>query len=162
MKRYFLLSTALLFNLYALAQNGAPTLTLDNEQIISINNIVEEIRNDTNKYRKVEKIKNKEGFNRGFFLDGELVLIKHSYKDTITEKSAEFYFQNGKLIYSQKLWLDIKTNDTLEYERYYLTNERLIAWFKFGQSVARSSVAFKKVAYKIRDYLGDLKLEYVK
>ncbi|HLG35340.1 MAG TPA: hypothetical protein VI757_10700, partial [Bacteroidia bacterium] len=65
-------------------------------------------------------------------------------------------------IYSQKVWTDIKTKDTLDYERFYLANERLIAWFKFAQPIERASEPFRKISVKMRDYIGDLKREYTK
>jgi hypothetical protein len=142
------------------APSGA--LSIDDEQIHSVNKIVDEIRSGIKQYRKVEKVKNKTGFNCGYFKGSDLMLIQSWYKDTITEKNTEWYFQNGKFIYSRKLWTDIKTKDTLEYERYYLSNEKLIAWFKFDKPVDKKSEPFRKVSIKLRDYVGDLKLEYVK
>ena len=81
------------------------------------------------------------------------------YKETATEKVGEWYFKNGKFIYSIKLWTDVKTKDTIDYERFYLSNERLIAWYKFNTSVDRNTVAFKKLNYMMRDYIADLRRE---
>ena len=166
MKKYFcVLSLGLIAVIRINAQvmtNTLPTLTLQDVQIVSINNAVEQIKAGMNSYRKVEKFKNNTGYDNGYFKENKLQLIKVLYKDTITEKNVEWYFNNGLLIYSMQLWIDVKTKDTLDYERYYLSNERFIAWFKFDKPVERNSVVFKKLAYRMRDYIGDLKLEYIK
>lgn len=162
-KLFYGLITILLFNQYSHAQSmNAPTLTMDDAQIIAINKMVDEIKSGMNTFKKVEKVKNKTGYNHGYFKDGGLQLIRAYYKDTITEKNVDWYFKKGQLVFSMKVWTDVKTKDTLDYERFFLSNERLIAWFKFDQSVDRSKEGFRKVSAKMRDYIGDLKLEYVK
>jgi hypothetical protein len=162
MKSFLFFLTAI-FSLNALAQDNAlPTPPIYDEQILSINREVEAIKSGMKQYRKTEKVRNETGYNCGYFKEGDLVLIQSYYKDTVTEKKTEWYFQKGMFIYSQKLWTDIKSKDTLDYERYYLSNEKLIAWFKFGNEVDKKSEPFRKISIKLRDYVGDLKLEYVK
>ena len=167
MNKYFVLLTIALnvhsgINAQSMTESApAQALSLQDGQIIAINKMVEEIKSRMSTFKIVEKFKSSTGYDIGYFKAGELQLITVYYKDTVTEKNFICYFQNGQLIYSVKLWTDIKTKDTLDYERYYLRNERFIAWFKFENSVERNSVAFKKLAHRMRDYIGDLKLEYM-
>ena len=128
-------------------------------EIAVIDKIKDEIKNNSNDFKKVEKLKDTTGYRNAYFKGKKLQLISAYYKDTSTIKKVDWYFQKGLLIFSEKLWTDRKTNDTLDYEKYYLSNERLIAWFKFDTPVERKSVAFKKVDYKMRDYIKDLKLD---
>lgn len=137
-----------------------PTLQKGDPQIIAIDKTVGEIKNSINSFRKVERKADSTGYDRGYFLKDELQMVATYYKDTATEKHGEWYFQNGKFIYSMELWLDVKTKDTIDYERFYLSNEHLIAWFKFDQSVDRNTVAFKKLNVRMSDYIAVLKREY--
>lgn len=159
MKKYFLvIVTTLLFTESIYSQSA----TVPDEVLSGIDEVKEVIKKNIGSYQKKEKFKNSTGYNRAYFKGQELQLISVYYKDTITEKNVEWYFQHEKLIYSQQLWTDIKTKDTLDYERFYLNNERLIAWLKFNKKVDTASEAFRKVATKMRDYIGDLKLDNMK
>src|SRR5258706_4388733 len=128
-------------------------------QLTAIDKIKDEIKNSINSYQKKEKSKDSTGYRNSYFNKGELQMAVTYYKDTATEKLGEWYFQDGKFIFSLKLWADVKTKDTIDYERVYLSNERLIAWFKFDSPVDKNTVAFKKLNYMMRDYIEDLKRE---
>ena len=138
----------------------APTLQLSDAPIIAIDKTVDEIKSGINSFRKVERKADSTGYDRGYFLKDELQMVATYYKDTATEKHGEWYFQNGKFIFSMELWIDVKTKDTIDYERFYLRNERLIAWFKFDQPVDRNTVVFKKLNFRMNDYIAVLKREY--
>lgn len=162
MKKYFIaIITVLLFSQSIFAQRINPfageTAAASLEQLTAIEKIKDEIKNSISSYQKKEKFKDATGYRYAYFKGSELQVVAAFYKDTSTEKHVDWYFQNGQLIYSVQLWTDIKTKDTLDYERYYLTNERLIAWFKFDKQVDRNTVVFKKLNYRMRDYVGELK-----
>ena len=124
-----------------------------------IDKMAAEIKNNIGQYQKKEWSKDSTGYRCSYFNNGELQMAVTYYKDTATEKVGEWYFKNGKFIYSIKLWTDVKTKDTIDYERFYLSDERLIAWYKFNTSVDRNTVAFKKLNYMMRDYIADLRRE---
>jgi hypothetical protein len=158
MKKFFILITLFFVrNIYA---QMAPTLEKSDPQIIAIDKTVGDIKNNINSFRKVERKADSTGYDRGYFLKSELQMVATYYKDTATEKHGEWYFENGQFIYSTELWLDVKTKDTIDYERFYLRNEHLIAWFKFDQPVDRNTVVFKKLNVRMSDYIAVLKKEY--
>ena len=158
MKKYLVTPLLILFTLSMDAQTyNAPAQ--NNVQPSDIDKVTAEIKNNISSYQTKEKYKDSTGYHRTYFDKGLLQMVVTYYKDTATEKRSEWYFQNGKFIYSLKLWTDVKTKDTLDYERFYLSNERLIAWFKFDTPVDRNTVAFKKLNFRMRDYIGALKLE---
>ena len=127
------------------------------EQLDAIDKAAEEIKNNIGSYQKKEKFKDSTGYRSAYYNGKELQLVSSFYHDTVTEKHVDWYFQNSRLIFSVQLWIDKKTKDTLDYERYYLSNEQLIAWFKFNQLVERNTVLFKKLNYRMQDYIYDLK-----
>ncbi|MBK5284958.1 MAG: hypothetical protein JJE25_06115 [Bacteroidia bacterium] len=162
MKEYFLVIIAGLFfsqgiysqSLYRPAESATQQPFV---QMGAIDKVKEEIKNNIDSYQKKEKSKDTTGYRNAYFKGSELQLVSAYYKDTATEKHVEWYFQNGQFIFSVQLWIDKKNNDTLDYQRYYLANERLIAWLKFDKPVDRNSVIFKKLNYRMRDYIGELK-----
>lgn len=151
---------AIVFLVMSIDAQQSSTLQKDDPQIMAIDKTKDEIKGNINSYKQVERKADSTGYDRGYFLKDELQLVTTYYKDTATEKHAEWYFQNGQFIFSMELWLDVKTKDTIDYERFYLSNERLIAWFKFDQPVDRNAVVFKKLNVRMSDYVAVLKKEY--
>ena len=158
MKKHIITLVTLFFTMGVLAQSLS-TIQKDDPQLAAIDKLKDDINNNLSSFKKVERFNDKTGYHRIYYLENELQLVSILYRDTITEKTAEWYFQRGQLIYYWQLWKDIKTNDTLDYERFYLRNERLIAWLKFDNSVDRNSVVFKKLNFRMRDYIADLRRE---
>jgi hypothetical protein len=159
MKKYFVIAISIFFFRGEIfAQYSNPPLE-NTEQLSAIDKTTAEIKNNIGNYQKKEWSKDSTGYRNSYFNNGELQMAVTYYKDTATEKRGEWYFQDGKFIFSMKLWTDVKTKDTLDYERFYLSNEHLIAWFKFDTPVDRNTVAFKKLNYMMRDYIADLKRE---
>src|ERR1044072_7858362 len=158
MKKYFIILVILFLSARISAQQYNPASQSD-VQPASIDKITAEIKNNLSTYQAKEKHRDSTGYQSAYLKNGVLQMVVTYYKDTATEKRGEWYFQDGKFIYSSKLWTDVKTKDTLDYERFYLSNERLIAWFKFDTPVDRNTVAFKKLNFRMRDYIAALKLE---
>jgi len=162
MKEYFLIIVTCLFfcqcvysqSLYRPAEAATQQPVV---QMGAIDKLKEEIKNNIESFQKKEKFKDTTGYRNAYYKGNELQLISAYYKDTATEKHVDWYFQNGQFIFSVQLWTDKKSKDTLDYQRYYLTNERLIAWLKYDKPVDRNSVIFKKLNYRMRDYIGELK-----
>lgn len=158
-----ILTSALLFHqsIYSqdISQYNSARTPQPVQEITSINKIKDEIKSNINDFKKVQKANDTTGYRNAYFKGKKLQLVSAYYRDTSTVKLVDWYFQKGQLIFSEQLWTDVKTKDTLNRERFYLQNERLIAWFKFDQPVDRKSVAFKKVDSKMRDYIKDLKLD---
>lgn len=159
MKKYFFLIAILFFASSIRAQDANPVSLQIDGRVAAIDRVAEGIKNNISSYQKKEWSKDSTGYRCSYFNGGELQMAVTYYKDTATEKRGEWYFQDGKFIFSLKLWTDVKTKDTIDYERFYLSNERLIAWFKFDMSVDKNTVAFKKLNYMMRDYIADLKRE---
>jgi hypothetical protein len=157
-KKNIIILTILFFSLSIHAQDVNPPVQND-ERITAIDKIAAEIKNNISSYQKKEWSKDSTGYRHSYFNNGELQMAVTYYKDSATEKRGEWYFQNGKFIFSLKLWTDVKTKDTIDYERFYLSNEHLIAWFKFDTPIDRNTVAFKKLNFMMRDYIADLKRE---
>lgn len=158
MKKYFITTLLILFALSIYAQDtNAPGQ--NNEQLAAIDKITTEIKNNISIYQKKEKYRDSTGYHNAYLNNGVLQMVVTYYKDTATEKRSEWYFQDGKFIYELKLWTDVKTKDTLDHQRFYLSNERLIAWFRFDTPVDRNTVVFKKLNYRMRDYIAALKFE---
>lgn len=159
MKKYFLtIISIFLFALNIYGQEASPLVQQD-ERLAAIDKIASEIKSNIGSYQEKEWSKDATGYRRSYFNNGELQMAVTFYKDTATEKRGEWYFQNGKFIFSLKLWTDVKTKDTIDYERFYLSNEHLIGWYKFNAPVDRNTVAFKKLNFMMRDYIEDLKRE---
>ena len=71
-KKYFLLTAVLLWSCFLFAQDeGVPSLTLQDEQVIAVNKIVEEIKAGIPGYQKKEKFKDASGFRNAFFAGSE-------------------------------------------------------------------------------------------
>lgn len=159
LKKYFISALSILFFSFSTCAQEIYSSIQNDERLPGIDKITSEIKSNINSYQKKEKYRDSTGYQNAYFNAGVLQLVVTYYKDTATEKRGEWYFQDGKFIYSLKLWTDVKTNDTLDYERFYLSNERLIAWFKFDTPVDKNTVAFKKLNFRMRDYIAALKFE---
>ena len=157
-KKYFIVAAILFFASSVRAQD-VNTVPQNDTRIPDIDKLASEIKSNISSYQKKEWSKDSTGYRHSYFNNGELVMAVTYYKDTATEKHGEWYFKDGKFIFSMKLWTDVKTKDTIDYERFYLSNERLIAWYKFNISVDRNTVAYKKLNYMMRDYIADLRRE---
>src|SRR5688572_16599375 len=130
MKKYFIIIVSVLFFRGEISAQDINPSAQNDERVTAIDKITTEIKNNISSYQKKEKYRDSTGYHNTYFKEGVLQMVITYYKDTATEKRSEWYFQDGKFIYSLKLWTDVKTNDTLDYERFYLSNERLIAWLK--------------------------------
>jgi hypothetical protein len=155
--KYFIASIVTLFFIEGVYAQDVPQQ--NDARIAAIDKIKDEIKNKIDSYQKKEKYKDSTGYRNAYYNGDELQLAVTYYKDSASEKHGEWYFQNGQFIFSVKLWTDVKTKDTIDYERFYLINERLYAWFKFDNPIDRNTVVFKKLNFRMRDYIADLKLE---
>ena len=146
MKKYFLT----IITSFAITQGVHSQIA--QQQIAYIEKETKEIKNNITKYQKIEKQDSLGNSNCIYKNNGELKLKKVYYQDTDANKNVEWYFANGELIYSQKIWTDKKTNNVIENEKCYLNNNHLIEWTKNGKSVDSTSEEFKRVSADLPAY----------
>jgi hypothetical protein len=159
MKKYFIAIVSIFLFIADIYAQGENSSVQTDERLAAIDKIASEIKSNMSRYKITEKHRDSTGYHNAYYKKDDLQMVVTYYKDTATEKRGEWYFYKGKFIYSLKLWTDVKTKDTLDYERFYLSNERLIAWFKFETPMDNNTVVFKKLNYRMRDYIADLKRE---
>ena len=135
----------------------------DEEQIAFIDKMKQEIKNNVNSYTKTEKVKDSTGYRYVYTKGNDLQLVTVYYKNINNiDKSVEWYFHNGQLFYSEKVWTNRTTEKVVENEKFYLNNEQLFAWFQDGKWKDVTSPAFKKMADDLAAYAAKLKEDSLK
>lgn len=146
MKKYILI----IVTSFAISQS-AYSQTND-QRIENIEKTIKEIKNNLNKYQKVEKLNDNNGIKYVYKDGNELKIISLVVNDSETNKSVEWYFANGQLIYSQQIWIDQKSNEIIDNEKCYLISGQLIAWTKNNKTVDTTTEEFKKVNSELQAY----------
>jgi len=128
-----------------------------NQQITDIDKARREIKNNIQNFQKIEKIRDSTGSRYVYFKEKELQLITVFCEDKNIDKSVEWYFSNGQLIYSEQIWTDTKSSKTIDNEKFYLSNGHLIAWTKENNPVDNTSQEFKDVDVQLFTYAEKIK-----
>jgi hypothetical protein len=125
----------------------------DQQLMLSIDNVRIGIKNNIASLTKVEKFKDSTGYRYAYFKEKDLQLITVYFKDQNIDKNVEWYFSNGKLIYSEQTWINTELGQIVDNEKYYLDDNRLIAWVKTDKSlVDKTSHEFIEVDSKLPVY----------
>jgi hypothetical protein len=99
------------------------------------------IKSNIDKYTKTAATYDTSGY-RYVYKDGNKVcMIMVDYRDmrvpgTYIDKKVEWYFSNDQLIYSQQVWVDLKTNEIVDNEKFYLNNNHLFSWIQTDNTAA--------------------------
>ena len=137
MKNYF----SILILSFALTQSVFAQT--DKKQIIDIEKAIQDIKNNIGSFQKIEKYNDNSGHKYYFVKDKQLQLVTVDFQDDNINKKVEWYFSNGKLIYSEQIWTDTKSKNIIDNERFYLSNDKLISWIKESQAVENNSREFQ-------------------
>jgi hypothetical protein len=126
------------------------------QQITDIDKARQEIRNNIQNFQKIEKVRDSTGSRYVYLKEKELQLITVNYRDKNVDKTVEWYFSNGQLIYSEQVWTEIKSNKTIDNEKFYLSNGHLISWTKEDIIVDNNSQEFMDVDAQLTTYASKL------
>ena len=151
MKKHFFFLLAIFSMMQGFAQS-------DSVRIIDIDKTIQEIKNDTT-IHMVEKAKEQGGgYRHAYIKDKELKRTTVYHRDQNTDKSVEWYFSNGQLIYSEQIWTIIKSQKIVDDEKFYLADGHLFAWIKMnGKYVDKDSKQFKGFEDGLEGYIIKLK-----
>ena len=134
MKKYFfVMATILLFIKGVYSQTNVLDgvyIKSDEEQIVTIDKMVQEIKTNLNSYTKSKAFKDSISSSDFFLQDNELKLVIVKTNDENIEKRVSWYFADGRLIFSEQVWIDNKTNALIDHEEFYQGMGRLLAWIK--------------------------------
>jgi hypothetical protein len=115
------------------------------QKMIGISKITEAIKLNIGTLKKVEIQKDILGYKEAYFKTNSLQLIKVLVKDNGIEKLIEWYYAEGKLIYSEANWTDITTKKAVNKVQCYFDKDHLITWIDFGNKfLDPNSLEFKE------------------
>ncbi len=138
--------------------HGSFTQT-ENQQVFDINQEVQKIKNNIQEFEKIEKFKDSTGYRYVYLKDNEVQIISVLFIDENIHKKVEWYFSNGELIYSEKIWTNIDSNIVIENELCYLGGRKLILWTKGNDVVDDTSKEFKDFESELITYCDKLSKE---
>jgi len=125
---------------------------MDKQQISSIEKEAKEIKGNINKYKKTEKFKDETGNKYVYKHNNELKFVSVYFEDTDANKTVEWYFTNGQLLYSHKVWTDKKTNKVVTNEKCFLHGGHLVGWTKDDNPVEVTSEEFERISQELIAY----------
>ena len=138
MKNYFFFLLACFVFTKSFAQT-------DSIQIVIINKTKQEIKDSVPSYQMLEKATDPSGgYRHAYLKNGTVALTVIYHRDGYIDKNVEWYFSDGKLIYSEQIWTNVKTGEIVDDEKFYLRDGRLFAWIKTNSKfVDKESRQFK-------------------
>jgi hypothetical protein len=107
------------------------------------------------RYEIVEK-SDDAGRKNIYKLNNVLKLITFTVVDKGVNKTVEWYFNEGQLIYTHKVWTDRVSNAVLSSEKCYLINGQVVAYTINEISMDINSDEFKKVSVELPKYALEL------
>ena len=135
----------------------------ETEQLMDIQRMREEIKNNLSTYKKVKEMKDSAGFySYIFYKDKELkakMISTFDPRDGL-KKKVEWYFANGELIHTEQTWREQKSNTLIDNQKFYLGNNQLISWTKMDRPVDKNSKEFKENGKELVEYGKKLIISY--
>ena len=150
MKKYILI----LVTIFAIAQGAFAQV--DKQQLLDIEKISRVIDNSMDSYQKVGKSSSDDSYKYSYKQGNDLKLTIVFQKEGDIDKYVEWYFSDGKLVFSHQTWTNSKTKAVVDDEKFYLSGGNLIAWTKSAQFVDSKSAEFKKTASEIQNYGAEM------
>lgn len=121
-----------------------------------------EIRNNLPSYQKTQVVADKENARNVFKKKNEIILITVKSIDKNIEKKVSWYYDNGKLIFCEQIWLDNSSYVLVDHEKFYIDNGRLISWVKDNTPIDYTSDDFRKIDNWLATYADKLKYDSMK
>jgi hypothetical protein len=159
MKKAILIITILTISSRLLSQIApAPVMDIETE-MQAIDGKVSKMKRSGNVYKKTLKQDSPDG-KKILFLEGqELKILSVTSKEPLLEKSVQWYFDYGKLIFTEVRWTDIKTKEEEQHDQIYLKNEHIIGWKTLKGRVDPDSQKFKDEDKALNEYAQKIKNE---
>jgi hypothetical protein len=108
-------------------------------------------------------MKSEQGIRSAFFENKNLQLIRVKAMDGALEKTTEWYYTDGQLVYCETNWYNPETKTNIFTEKCYLHKRHLIYWSNSrDKTIPSSSDAFKKMDAELFVYGEKIKAEALK
>jgi hypothetical protein len=115
------------------------------------------IKKELSSYKKVIKYKDSTGTRSVFLKNGELKLTRAEQREPTIDRTVEWYFNNGEIIYCEQKWILRSNNSVFNNEKLYLKDGKLLLWVNSeGKTVDPNSGAFKETAFSLINYSKQL------
>jgi hypothetical protein len=132
----------------------------EQEQMITIDKQKTEIKNAINTYRKVVRFKDSLSYKYVYLKNKDLQMVNIWVKTDSLNKDVEWYFVNGKLVYSEQIWKSIKTNKVVDHKQFYLNDDKLFVGIGTnGKRIDPASKEFKEAMEGLAKYAEHLRDE---
>ena len=146
-----------LITLFILFSNGILAQSTEKD-LERIKVTIDQIDNEKSTYKLIEQFKNSEGSRYSYVKNGELKKVSINTQHENLNKKVDWYFDNGKIIYSEQKWVDSE-NKIVNNEKIFLSENQIIAWIKTdGRKVDKESQEFIDAELKLIDYANSLML----
>ena len=146
-----------LITLFILFSNGILAQSTEKD-LERIKVTIDQIDNEKSTYKLIEQFKNSEGSRYSYVKNGELKKVSINTQHENLNKKVDWYFDNGKIIYSEQKWVDSE-NKVVNNEKIFLSENQIIAWIKTdGRKVDKESQEFIDAELKLIDYANSLML----
>ena len=149
-----IISFIVLFTIFSNGMLGQST----EKDLERIKVTIDKIDNEKSTYKLIEQFKNSEGSRYSYVENGELKKVSINTQHGDLNKKVDWYFDNGKIIYSEQKWLDSE-NKIANNEKIFLSENQIVEWIKTdGQKVDKESQEFIDAELKLMDYANSLML----
>jgi hypothetical protein len=149
-----IISFIVLFTIFSNGMLGQST----EKDLERIKVTIDKIDNEKSTYKLIEQFKNSEGSRYSYVENGELKKVSINTQHEDLNKKVDWYFDNGKIIYSEQKWLDSE-NKIVNNEKIFLSENQIVEWIKTdGQKVDKESQEFIDAELKLMGYANSLML----
>lgn len=117
----------------------------------------DEIRQELPTYKRSVKYRDSTGTRTAFIKGNELKLTRAEQREETIDRTVEWYFNNGQIIYCEQKWFLRANGKLFNNERLYLKDGKLLLWVNSeGKTVDPNSGAFKETAFALVNYSKQL------
>lgn len=122
-------------------------------QLAAIDTKVTAIHDAKDTYEMQERFRSGDfGYQHAYLEEGQLRLVIAYMKEADADKHVEWYFENGKLIFSQQTWTDRTTQAVTDHQEFYMVDGELTRWTDDGIAVDPSSQMFSNMNSELKAY----------
>lgn len=136
---------------------------VNKKKVEEINQKVAQIRKEMPSLRQSEKYRDSSGTRVAYLKGNELKVTRAAVKDQLLNRSVEWFFENGQIIYCEQLWTQRSNGATFNNEKLYVNNGKLFYWLTTnGTPHDTISNEWKETSFRLIDYSKTLLKEAAK
>jgi len=165
MKKILFFIISLLFFAEVSAQNNKLNFVSgDTAKIVfGIDTLVKKIAGDSISYQRITAELDPNVYRCFYLKDKDLKIVHADFTSDTSKITAEWYFDNNNLIYSEQNWWNMSDHKSTLTTKMYLSNENLVAYISSSHGVYDpSSDDFRELAVGLKEYAKELKARFPK